>query len=267
MISKEHLNEWLSTGYSSQALAGTGVSIETVNQLIADGLLRPQSSKTDKCLLPYQKKLFKKGSYLYYAKPFIYNIDNINPDFGRDIRSNFGSDSDSLWGYSLDYDKCINSLKYYAFMASIECCLFKETDIKMHFYEIIMLTNLLFPDLMQRYKKDEFIQHSLDDVGFHDFKASGCRFSNSTFSMQELRAILAGAISRRGAIVYYNSNIFRHQVITGKESETEIMILTQTPLTFESISGIELLSSADANALISTESVQVPEFSQNKNII
>lgn len=123
------------------------------------------------------------------------------------------------------------------------------TGIRRRPSEIILLTFLLFPDLVRDDEslKNQF-RHYADNTSWQELPVAG--FENSTILLSQLKDILAASIARRGIIVYYNSKLLRNRVLPGFEVESEIMIHTKKPLTLEVISGVKPLAEPDQQAVV-----------------
>lgn len=113
------------------------------------------------------------------------------------------------------------------------------------------MTYLLFPDLIHRFKDDQFLERFLrrfkDNANWQTPPDLGLK--NSTMPLSRLKEILSSCIARRGLIVYYNEKILRNRVLPGFELESEIMIHTKKPLTLDVVSGIKPLAKPDIKAL------------------
>ncbi|MBI2196816.1 hypothetical protein HYU45_04385 [Candidatus Daviesbacteria bacterium] len=238
----ELLRHWVSDGFSNQAIAGYGTSVEFLERAVTSGQIPWGASYTDQNLLAYQKDILTSGGYLYFAYPFAENLEHYKPSLVRRLREI----SD------LSHDSMRRRLKTHAGWQAIEHHFESLIGTKLlDETQIVALTYLLFPTSVTQYKDDAFL-----DFTFHWFQDAAdwqhpplFGFENSSMSILELKGILTQSIARRGTIIYYNEKLLRNQIREGFESEDEILIHSRKPLTLEVISGIETLAETDREAV------------------
>lgn len=69
----------------------------------------------------------------------------------------------------------------------------------------------------------------------------------------KLSQILRGCLKRKGVLIFFDQKIFDRVVIPGQEAEHEALILSDSPLPLDVISGIQPLSETDRNILLGEE--------------
>ncbi|MBI2338302.1 hypothetical protein HYU95_03925 [Candidatus Daviesbacteria bacterium] len=240
----ELVRHWLSEGYSKQAVAGYGNSVEFLQKAVESGEIPWNASFKDPDLLPYQKQLLKKGGYLYYAYPFIDQLQPLKPRLVNKLYNNLDPED-------LSKDAIRPHLLFYAAYNAIPHQFHSYTGIQVDGpHPLIALTHLLFPDLVTQCQDDIlqfFFDLYKDSADWQEPSQLGLAQSN--LSLPQLKEILAQAISRRGVILYYNQQLTNYHLVPGIESDKEIMIHSKEPLTLEVISGIEPLSKSDQEAV------------------
>ncbi|MBI2085964.1 hypothetical protein HYT74_01340 [Candidatus Daviesbacteria bacterium] len=242
--SPELLDKWITTGFNSQAVAGYGTSVEFLKQALVTGEIPWGVPQDGQEILPYQQKILAKGGYLYFAYPFVENLQPYKPKLVKKLRVVPNND--------LTHNSIHDQLSDYARRQAVEHHFESLTDIKRgDDRAIVFLTYLLFPDLISQFKDDEFLESC-----FYAFKADAnwqappdLGLNNSTIPLPRLKEILASCVEKRGLIIYYNEKILRNRVLPGFELESEIMIHTKKPLTLAVISGIKPLAKPDIKAL------------------
>lgn len=241
----ELLKHWVATGYSSQAVAGYGNSVEFLQEALISGEIPWSTSHSDQDILPYRKKLLSETSgYLYFAYPFIDRLKSYNPHIVEKLCSEPG--------VNLEENTIKNNLRDYAVYNAITHYFKSQADTNIQNPKaIVTLVHLLFPDLVKKFNNDSLIiqifNRFTESADWEEPHSLGLEESNMTIA--QLKNILGQSISRRGIIMYYNEKILRNRVVPGIESEEEIMIISKRPLTLEVISGIEILSENDKRAI------------------
>lgn len=244
-IGKEQLNQWLNAGFDEKAVALVGTSVETFKQLLDTSLIPPhQPSARGEPMLPYQKELLKDGGYMYFAYPFIERIKSYDLTLASNLEEVFESD-----------EHMIDSSKFYAYRNAWTRSFFEQTGVKYsNWQDLAAMAAVLFPRILRNQLDDPI--YPIDEGDFSDIdltdtigRKGSVRFEASDMSLSQLKRILADCLARRGVLLYYNEEIFQHQVEQGNEDPQEIYMISRKPLNASVISGVQILSNADKRAL------------------
>lgn len=240
----ELVKHWIAEGYSNKAVAAYGTSVSFFERALKSGEIPFNVAYFNHNLLDYQRKLLERGGYLYYAYPFLENLEPYKPSFVRKMRRIPNED--------FSYEAMRRQLRNYAGRHAIPHHFESLTGIRLDEPdEVVSLAYLLFPDLVSKYRDDSTLKDA-----FYYFTANAdwkkpppLSFNRPNMTLSELRNILAQSIARRGLIIYYNEKVLANELKEGFELEAEIMIHTKKPLTLEVIAGIEPLAEPDKQAV------------------
>lgn len=245
------LNQWIENGCNKDALFVYGTCTQNLLQAMETGQI-PYSVPAEE-MLPYQAELVKNGGFLYYATPIFARLEKDKDSRARELASriaaNYGDYDLKYIREDLSLQRTKKTAASYAFGQTAQSYFEKATGFKFKDTRIYFLTGSLFPSVLKPYFKYPVIQrfsaHSFDPECYLESEPT----DNLGLTLEQLKGILRECFKRRGVRIYYNSKILDHRVIVGHESEEEVMILSQRPLTLDVISGVEILSKADKNDL------------------
>lgn len=244
------LSQWIKSG-DGNALFVYGTCINVLLEAIKTGEIPYPIPR--EVMLPYQAKLVEKGGFLYYATPIFARLERSSypraNELALRISGNFGDFPITEIRQSLSLPRVKRIADLYAFDQAAKSYLDRSTGLKFSATQIYYLAGSLFPSVLKPYENDPLIQgfraHSFDHEIFSEAEPT----DNLGLTLKQLKGVLIECFKRRGIKIYYNHNILDHQIIVGHESEEEVMILAQKPLTIGVISGVEILSKADENDL------------------
>ncbi|MBI4066816.1 hypothetical protein HY407_00380 [Candidatus Gottesmanbacteria bacterium] len=241
----ELVQQWLTEGYSKKAVAAFGTSVEFLERALASGEIHWAVPQPDQKPLPYQRPLLKKGGHLYFAYPFINHLRPHEPNLVQQLQDRLNVD--------LSYHAIKRSLGYHAGYQAISHYYESQTGMKLSSEGIVLLAHTLFPDLVHPYRDNSFLADEYDFIAYplrEWRKPHSLGLEHSTMPLDQLKKIIAQCLSRRGVIIYYNQQILKGtNVRPGFESEDEIIIYSQKPLTLTVISGIKPLAKSDQEAI------------------
>lgn len=244
IVNPELVKHWETEGFSRAALAGYGNSFPFFQRLFSSNEIPWQAAYNDSNLMPYQKELLDQGGYLYYAYPFVNHLGLHCPQLASRLHNQRNVDLSAHVIHRMLKNAAGDHaiLHHFELLTGIK---YQEPD------EIVTMAYLLFPELARRFKKDKLLEKEFyfftDQAAWTEPPVISLATVN--ISLPRLKKILSEAIARRGVILYYNQEILNHKLIAGHESEYEIIIHTEKPLTAHTISGIKILSEPDRKDL------------------
>lgn len=212
--SRDKVRGWIEQGFSERAIAVYGTTTRVLKRILDTGRIPSSPIYFD-----YQKKLVEGGKYLYYALPFIERVDKIKPMLAKDIFNSFPPG----W--------------------------FPEGSTSSMLYEVFPLKNMLV--VAKGYAFSQSIREDFEIFDLYQVaEIAPDGFKTSLEDIKDKDSEETDVLGRQGVLLFFNERVFEEgNVLPGKEGEEEIMIIADKPLSSSVISGVEVLSDADKNAL------------------
>lgn len=233
-VSQEQLKKWVETGFDENAVAVCGTSIEVLNQALQIGAIPRWKDAIEKP--PPRLSLIGDYRYAYYANPIIGNLSRINPNLADELKR-----PAPVYGP-------VESSKNYAQMNALCDGFYDATGIFIEVHNLATIANLVLPKQYSRavHKVIDAVTEVEEDVD-----AAEKILEKTTGGMDRSKVIkaLEFCIERRGVLLFFNRKLLNHVVEPDPENYEGLIILTKNLLSVDSISGIQILSGADTEAL------------------
>lgn len=246
------LRSWIENGLDEKAVASYGASVNVLKNILAMHTIPPYPLDE---MLPYQQELLKDGGYLYYAKPYLERIAQIRPDLANEIMALYPGWNPQEIQEELSTSNMNRGVRGYALGQSVRHHFFEQTGIKADLADIYQLVLNVIPAQLGSYTETTQSLNVYTDEDWVKFNADQKLVSSieAQLHRQQLAEILSSCLKRRGIVLYYSQNMFDdNQVFAGHEAEDEIMVVSSRLLPASVISGIEILSEADRQAINKT---------------
>lgn len=248
------LNGWIEKGFSGESVCMFGTSIENLSRIVSSGKITPLQVKTND-LLEYQRQLTVDGRMLYYAAPLLERIRAFNENLASEIEKPFLTQHHGFSIAEIRKEFSVRAMmrktRSYAIRRSMSDCFHAHTGLYTEADNILWLASTILPDLLNNYlslPEMEKIHGDLNNI-HSNAEADEVNKIRNQISLEMLIPSIAHSLRRRGVLLFFNKKILNANVIPGKEAETEIIILSESPLSTDTISGIRLLSGTDRKAL------------------
>ena len=237
---QDRLSRWTEQGLSPTAVAAYGGSIDILKDILTTGKV---PSYSDPDLLPYQQDLLSTGGHLYYFTPIFEKINEVRPTLAENIKRRDPHLTDTL-----SAPKVRNTARLYAMQQSIKNFFYNQTGRTVEPSDIYNLAIDVIPETFDAFYDEtrEFINPPVKSEILKERNQEIVDSLRRDIDPAQLEEILRSSLQRRGVILYFNQNIFaNNKVYAGHESEYEFMVVSQQPLSTETISGIEISTAAE----------------------
>ncbi len=235
VVSKEQLAAWIEHGYDENAVAVEGTSVENLRNIVQTGEFTPYLDRmTHKDPDTYlYRDLVAQGKMLYFAYP-IFQGDN-RYRFNTDIQEAFK-------------DRLPDTPEGYAEETAFSMAFHRTSGVYMNPWELASLDFYLARKGGTWEETIKAVEQSNDIDDMDKFQKTIADLEQR-FGREKVVEMLLDADKYKGALLYFNREIFNHQVELCPEGHDHIMIISDKPLPASAISGIRFLSDTDAKAL------------------
>lgn len=242
------LKNWLEHGKTEGSFAIYGTKSSFVSDMLREDHV-PSYPLTD---LPYQQQIAAEGKHLYYMLPRVGNMfgEGKDPVMNKAVATiimQFHNRATAL-PRNLQEDSIRNVARMYALDASLEEAFYRQTGMRAKSDEVNYMASKYIPKEFAQYAQetDDFNRGNLDESMKEHSDPERLAAIEKTVGRERLRQILPHVINKRGVLVYLNRDAFAQgTILPGHESEQEIMLVTQQPLSLSAVAGIEALSEYD----------------------
>lgn len=251
-VSDQQLRQWVETGFSNNAVASFGTSVERLQDVLKSNII--PSIRTP-LRLPYQQRLLgrHKGADFYYVTPIFDRILKVRPALAKAIGTHLNPD----YIYDPEFARRQLSVKdarrkseSYAHSNSVQDFFYTQTGIFAELTDILAIARGFNSAKVEEYIEDTKSWGAMDDLAMPGYDTSLIDALKTKLNRSFLESIVFKCLERRGAVIYYNQGLLAYPVKLGREGDLEIMIVSSEPVSANVISGIEILSQSDKKSLV-----------------
>lgn len=244
------LQELLGQGKQESAVAAYGTSVETLEVALKSGYV-PSVAKEK--VPGYAKKVMDGEEFLYFATPYTQALEGILPEIGGAIRNSLKIFSPQRLAEELSDDNVFSYSRNYATAHALTDSFYAQTGIFKYCSDILMAASEIVPEhLEEQFHNDIFLDsHTSLEAIAELSEPDDVQDILRSADKETLKKVLPVCLERRGVILYFNDSLLKddRRVFPGNESELEIFVVSPSPLPVAAITGIEMLSDVDLEAL------------------
>lgn len=244
------LQELLDRGKQENAVAAYGTSVERLGVALKSGYI-PSVAKEK--VPSYAKKVMDGEEFLYFATPYIRALEGRLPEIGREIRDSLKNFSHQRLAEELSDDSVFSRSRDYATANALTDSFRLNTGIQKFSSDILMVASKVTPQSLKDQFTDKVFLDSHSSLEAIAELAEPGEIEDilSRLDRRTLKKVLPKCLKRRGAILYFGDRLLQdnRKVFHGKEDEVEIFITSSKPIPVAAITGIEMLSDVDLEAL------------------